>query len=172
MPKENEPETISNILVVDQKNDKMDNNKNQKKKKPAKKNKKASSGHTSNKTASLPAHADASTISRVTLAQANTQPSMSTPKRKLSPNSKLFDINISQTPEKRIKLATPGIFEKFSRFCTICKEHISTKNHLLTECTGIPLTPTSRPISQHAANRRSLTRLKRALKMSTKIDFG
>ena len=122
--------------------------------------------------ASLPAHADASTISNVHLAQVSAQPLMSTPKRKLSPNSKLLDINVSQTPEKRIKLATPGIFEKFSRFCTICKEHISSKNHLLTECTGIPITPNSRPVSQHAANRRSLKRLKRALKMSTKIDFG
>ena len=110
------------------------------------------------------------------LSQANAENNLrtcSTPKRKNSS----FDIvvpliNSLDTPSKKLKLATPSILNTFKRVCSTCNEEITTKSHYLTECTAIPTTPNSNVISKNAANRRCLPRLKRALKMSSKLDFG
>ena len=160
-------------MTAQRKNEKFMKKALRSKKKTRKKSKKPKPNMSGHSSMSRSAQVDKKTLA-LPLAQASASTTlMSTPKRKTPPSPdnvpKLFSI---ETPKRRMKHATPSIFKSFDRICTVCKKIITTKDHLLLECTGIPETPSSRPISRHAANRRSLTRLKRALKMSTKIDFG
>ena len=106
-------------------------------------------------------------------AYAENPPDCSTPKRKNTDLDLVVPlINSLDTPTKKLKLATPSILKTFKRICTTCSKEITTQSHYLTECTAIPTTPNSNPVSKNVANRRCMPRLKRALKMSSKLDFG
>ena len=106
-------------------------------------------------------------------AYAENPPTCSTPKRKNTDLDLVISlINSLDTPTKKLKLATPSILKSFKRICTTCSKEITTQSHYLTECTAIPTTPNSNAVSKNVANRRCRPRLKRALKMSSKLDFG